>query len=148
MEVIMVTVIIVLLLSFALFFYFKFYKGRIERIGSEVLEEEAGVLLANFLSMPEFQCTQRGVYRNCVDIVKLDSFMELMRNDNYRNFYINYFGWKTIKVEQVYPGDGAWLLYDNKKKAESKIIISSPISLYEPNENKYSLGKLMVEVYG
>ena len=106
--------------------------------------------------MPELSCTNQ---KNCIDIIKLINFQSVY-NQN-RAHYVSLFKNKKILVEQIYPETtqnictfqptfpiqcNSIVLYQTTEKP-NKYLISLPISLYYPNLNKYSLGKLTLEVY-
>jgi hypothetical protein len=160
LETLMVTVIIVIILVMGIIFYFKAYGNAILQEGERLSMQEQNVLAASIVSMPEFQCTIRSVARYCVDIVKLYSFLSLKDKPIYKNI----FGNRMIVVSQIYPpsGDngctingyqegadcGKWVLYDNPRQDyKSRPIVGMPISLFNPINNRYSIGILTVEDY-
>ena len=160
LETIMVTVIIVVILVIGIIFYFKAYGNTILQEGERLSMQEQNVLAASITSMPEFQCTIRSIARYCVDTVKLYSFLSL----NSRPFYKNLFGNRMIAVEQIYPPAGnnectiqsyqdgtecgKWVLYNNPRQNYiSRPIVGMPISLFNPVNNRYSIGILSVEDY-
>lgn len=164
-ETIMVMLVVVILLSLALFFYFKFSSSRVSSTSSYLSDQESAVLLGSITSMPELQCSFRKVAKPCIDASKLFNFDELI--NKYPDYYSSLFGYKTIKLKQVYPYSptkqcslsdfqdpnyprtcGVWIVYNNPKPGfKENITISTPVSLYFPSSNIYNLGVLSVGVY-
>lgn len=165
-ETILVLIVVFVLIASVMILYFKFSNKSIEETSEELIMEGSSVFLESIVSMPEVQCSTRGIEKNCVDVLKLYSLRDNI-GKNYRSYYTEVFGYKTIKVIQLYPvpkeGEctmfdyqnvdfisncNTWTIYESVKKGyKSKNIISTPVSLYFPDSGIYSIGKLQIEVY-
>jgi len=157
METIMVLVLIVLLIIGGLVVYFKFFSGKIEETKDELSVQEFSVLLNVISSMPEFQCSEESIEKNCVDLVKVHASKEIIASNG--KHYFDKFGYKKIYFEKIYPAStekecsnddflgnmncNKWTVYDNLK-GESFRKISTPVSLYMQTEDEYYIGRLVV----
>ena len=155
LETILVLFVFIVILGLALFYYYDYTIKSIETLGEELTEEQASILLLSIASLPEISCYND----NCIDTSKLLAFQNSQKN-------YKIFSKKTIKIEQLYPEPASaaqctlqhfqtkeypnnckyWLLSESKKLASSRLF-SIPVSLYYPESNTYSLGKLIIEVY-
>ncbi len=171
-ESIMVIVVVVVLLSIGLVMYYKISSANIESAGKRISDSEASVLINIIDSMPEVQCSLRGVPKDCVDVVKLQAFKKL--GETKKEAYVDDLGFKVIRFEQIYPlphktklfvnngecttnafqspeypGNCAnWTVYLNPKpRYESKDILRVPVSLFQPLTKEYAVGILSMEVY-
>ncbi len=171
-ESIMVVIVVVVLLSIGLVMYYKISSANIESAGKRISDTEASVLISTIDSMPEIQCSLRGVPKDCVDVVKLQAFKKFAETK--REVYVDNLGFKVVRFEQIYPlpdktsllvNNGEcttnafqspeypdncanWTVYSNPKpRYESKDILRIPVSLFQPITKKYAVGILSMEVY-
>ncbi|MFH0936341.1 MAG: hypothetical protein V1815_01525 [Candidatus Woesearchaeota archaeon] len=154
-ETLIVLIIFFIILIISIFFYYQYSIGNIREKGEDALTTSSSVLLSSISSLPDISCNKD----NCIDIVKLLAFV-----DDNKDYPI--FDKKTITIEQVYPQPTSDklctpILYQqmnfplNCKKfilhkaieTQNKQIISTPISLYYPQNKQYGIGKLIIEVY-
>lgn len=155
-ETILVLFIFILILVFGLYFYYQYSFSNIQQTSFELSEAEANALVSSITSLPELSCTNQ---KNCIDIIKLINFKSVY-NQN-KAYYASFFKNKKILVEQIYPEStqnlctfqpifpiqcNSIILHQPVEKP-NKYILSLPISLYYPNLDKYSLGKVVLEVY-
>lgn len=149
MEMIMVLLIIFIILSLALVVYFKFFLVSIREKGQQLSMQEADVLLASITSMPELQCSFRSQDELCLDIIKLESFKNLLNQESNALYYDRILGGKNIRVEQVYP-EGCdickWDIYSTSRDNAEKFTISTPVPLFFPGAREYRIGRLTIEV--
>lgn len=165
METFMVLIIIVFLIFFGLFMYFKYSVSHAKQTAVEVCVQDASQMLSSVLSLPELQCSVQGVVKsNCIDTVKLLMFEKSSK------FLEGSAGClKKIEFVQVYPKPdkndtecnvnnmkspdfplscGKWTLTNPKNvKNKSTRIISQPISLYYPHINQYGIGLMRITLY-
>ncbi len=100
---------------------------------------------ASFL--PELQCSEENVrVEDCIDLLKLNAAAALLKENNF--YYYDVFEFSKIWVENVFPEEDEWLLY-NKTPANYKDQLSTfvPVSLFNPTSKEYSFGILAVETY-
>jgi hypothetical protein len=92
--------------------------------------------------LPELQCSTKNIIdENCFDKYKLDSFESL--DDE---FYYPFFYFSKITVNETYPGDDGWVLYDRYLNGTSyKTTI--PILLRNVTASTDSFGLLIVEYF-
>lgn len=165
-ETILVLLVVIVLIASAMIVYFKFYGQSLKKESEELVMQGSSVMLESITSMPEIQCSVRGIEKNCVDTMKLFIFRDNLMKDH-RGYYTEVFGMKTIKFIQLYPitSEGecnlfdyqnidylkncnTWTIYEYKKpNYTQKKIISTPVSLYFSNSGIYSIGRLQIEVY-
>lgn len=151
METIMVLVVIVILLSIGIFFYYKFYLEDLKQKDEGLSRVERDILLASILAMPEIQCSFNTVEQGCIDWKKIETDYI---NQNEQS-YFTIFGSRVIKIEQTYPveNENKFTIYDRPRpNANTKEIISVPVSMYfskeqADGEDVYTIGKLIVEDY-
>ena len=167
-EMLMVLIVIVIMISFGILFYYGFFISSIRKGGEVMANQEASVLLATIAFMPEFQCSVRTTDVSCIDTLKLYSFKRILREKKYQKHYVSLFKWKQIQFERIYPipkskeecktthyqaldypeNCAIWTVYNNSKlKYDSKVRISTPVSLYYPTTGEYAVGKLIIEAY-
>ena len=161
-ETMLVLFIIVLIIIVGMIVYYRFSIERLKGISEELSEQEASVLLASISRLKEIGCSNE----ECIDTSKLIPFYRISSEN--REFYRGILGYKRIIVEQLYPvissneectaskynqvdypnNCGYWVVYDEKPiKINKAIKISTPISLYFPEDDKYGIGRLEIEVY-
>ena len=172
-ETIIILIVFFIIIIIAIVFYYKFYFSDIERTGEEISLQRADVLLASITSLAEVQCSSNLIDEECIDAGKLMILnSSLSLNGLFRSNYFDSFQYKVIKFKQVYPNgvtfgsppincetdefkaskdtdnNCLWTIYDNSKlNYKSKISVSTPVSLYYPGNEVYTIGKLIVEVY-
>ena len=136
-----------ILLTFGFIFY-----ARMQKSGYATEAEEVTVLKAIQVSekaafLPEIQCSFDNIpVEDCIDIEKLTAFSTLAVSENI--YYYNVFGFSRIEIEQIYPSQQTWTLYDNPfPNYQDVVAIQLPTSLYYPGEDEYSFGAVLVSVY-
>ena len=152
-ETIAVLLIFFVLIAFGLIFYVRVYSGSIEETGEEYFELKA-IQTAQLVSfLPELQCTSPTsmniVDDNCFDLLKVKALSEIIKDDSkLRNeYYYDLFGSSKISIEQIYPSEMKWDVYDKSSNKKSKSSIKIPISLYNASSNRNNFGILNIDVY-
>ena len=116
METIGVIFIFFVLILFGAIFYFKFSVASFEAAQEEAVAQQAmdNTLLALF--MPEIICSrgEAEAEDNCVDLTKV-RVLETVMQEHTNDYYFNIFGFSTISVTMVYPGERTWVIYDREK---------------------------------
>ena len=143
LETIMVLVVVVIILAMGIFYYYKFYIGEVEEKETGLSDIERDVLLASVLTLPEIQCSFNAIEQDCIDMKKVETnYIQ----DN-KGEYLQKFGFRVIKIIEVYPGNSDKTIYSNIRLGyKTKNVVSMPVSLYFSNED-YRMGKLVVEDY-
>ncbi|MBU1204485.1 MAG: hypothetical protein KKA61_00405 [Nanoarchaeota archaeon] len=155
-ETIAVLLIFFVLIGFGLIFYVRVYSGGIQETGEEYFELKA-IQTAQLVSfLPELQCTSPTsmsiVDDNCFDLLKVKALSGIIsdpENQKLRNeYYYDLFGFSKISIEQIYPSEMKWDVYDkspaNKKSMSS---IKIPISLYNASSRENNFGVLNIDIY-
>ena len=86
-------------------------------------------------NMAEFKCSHLGVEEECLDWLKVRSFNSLGFGENYSVFKDKSVILKKDGVEN--------LIYSDADCSDARII-SSPVSLYDPLLDRYSVAELIV----
>jgi hypothetical protein len=149
-ENIAILFIFILLVVFGMVFFF-----RVQTAGMQIKQQEnaqlAAVQIAQRVSfLPELRCSSENVVvSNCYDALKMEFAYEVIKDNE--AYYYDTFGFSTIWVEEVYPEEKQWLLYNNTgNKNETPSIFHIPISIYDPitsSLGSYNFGVLHVGVW-
>jgi hypothetical protein len=154
METMIVVVVFVIILVVALGFYFKFSMSELEETGQEVCLVSNTVLLSSIAAMPEVECSVNGNTLDCVDTSKLLVFDPAREYGDYFNKVCD----QNVYFEVVYPTPEEGECTQNSYPDCSEFVfyqsdpdavgqrIGTPVSLYYPIEDKYIVGRLVVEV--
>ena len=164
-ETLLVLLVVVFLIVAGIFVYYLFFYRSLGGIGGEKTDFENLVLLYTFSQMPEVKCESE----DCVDVVKLFSFKELIKEN--RGYYASRFGKRRVIVENIYPelnenirkvectlekyqqslfpeNCGFIVVYDNLDNSKGIVSVSLPVSLFYGNLNEYRIGVLRVGING
>jgi hypothetical protein len=152
---VMVLFVFFILLAITLIFYFQSMSGSFLEEKGEILGFRYSGLLSVVANMPEFKCSKNAIEDECLDEIKLKAFRDLKDSDyDVGSLTINpilkqhynelFSGINAIYVNKVYPNTDEWELYGDKDK-EGRIY-AMPISLYDPVEDKFSIGILRIKV--
>lgn len=116
METIGVLFIFFVLVLFGIIFYFKYQQIALQEKQEELVVARAMDTTLQALFLPELQCS-RGEAEpedNCIDLVKLRAWNET-REKYIDDYYFNLFSYSRIYVEEIYPGNETWVLYEREK---------------------------------
>jgi len=131
-ESILVIFIFIVILSIGLIVFHRYNTESIKNAEFEYKKDKFELLLVEIPNMPELKCSKFAEENECIDIMKLEFFEGDFRD-------------KRIVIEEVYPHDVIWIL--SEATGDNKLIASTPISLYDPVEDEFSIGKLIIEWY-
>lgn len=161
-ETFFVLLLVVVLLFLGIFLYAKFFTGSLQQRADTLSEREATLFLARFSSLAEVRCADKP----CLDTSKFFPFQSLAQQ--HRITYTQLLGNQKISVEEVYPvplsstlctralylqpsypgSCSRWVLYEQKPTTTKQtMVLSTVVSLYYPENDLYTLGRLTVEVY-
>ncbi len=150
-ETIIVIFIVIILLVMGMVFFQRYQERSIlgEQEKYELQKFDNQLLIIP--TLPEIQCSRLLESKNCIDTTKLQVFKEISNSDHYRKKL----GFKTIQVKTIYPQQNiigcpnencnSWIIYSNPKDSGISLIRTSPVSLYNPITNTYSIGELSIE---
>jgi len=152
----MVILVFLLLLIISLIVYFKFSYSEIRETNDIILEEKFSTLVNAITSMPEIKCSVKNAEKECLDAKKLVAFKHALDDNEMREYYIEEFGVKGIKIEIVYPPSmtsngcnyGTYEAsndcgyYELFPVGSNELRYSTPVSIYYPDKNMYKIGKL------
>lgn len=145
-ETIAVLFVFFILILIGLIFYVRIIKGNIEGDKEEASQLRAIGIAQRAMFLPELQCSEDNIIRdNCIDIWKLESAENLMKNNEI--YYYDLLEFSNVNVSQIYPAEEEWRVYSRKIENTNRFVTNVPISLYNPNTRKYGFGILTIETY-
>jgi len=152
-ETIAILFIFFVLLLFGVVFYFRYQKIAFQEKQEELLAARAMESTLKALFMPELICS-RGEAEpedNCFDVLKLNATQKTMQQylDEY---YFEIFSYATIEVQETYPENQTWILYDKPKpeftrKEPTFFVVTLRDELAGINQPEYGFGYVSVTVY-
>lgn len=147
LETIAVLFIFFVLVAIGLVFYAVVLRGNIEQQKEEGMELTSIQVAQRAYSLPELQCSEDNIVSdNCIDILKLESASKIIPDNGI--YYYDRLLFSTITIDEVYPGDGNWILYDRPlDEFSSRISTQIPISLFDPVTKENYFGVMNVELY-
>ena len=150
LETILVMFVMFVILALAMIFYFNAQKTSITQQASENKESNAIEISQAVSSLIELQCSQEDIRDfNCFDLYRLESMKAKIEKDNNLriNYYYEIFGSSAIYVDEIYPIQKRYVLYNRTLSTGSRSRFFTPISLYEASEKTYSFAILTVDTY-
>jgi len=155
-ENIAVLLIFFIIIAFGLIFYGVFQAGSIRESQREVFDREAVRIALTASYFPELMCTEDNhITENCMDMEKVHALSERgapgsVDRDMFL-FYESEFRDSKIIVQEVFPSDSYWVIYDNAPGNFTEMIPTFiPVTIKDPTRRlgkQYALGLLTVEVY-
>ncbi|RJQ17580.1 hypothetical protein C4573_01220 [Candidatus Woesearchaeota archaeon] len=143
-------VVIIILIVLGLVFYSVLSRSNVDDKKIEIANLEAIEVASFATAIPELHCTFLGAASaNCFDAVKVANFSSLLSSDTDAYlYYAEFFKNARISIEEVYPGNASWLIYENNKSVrQSELPVYIPINLYYPLDDDYSFAVLKVVKY-
>jgi len=148
-ENIAIIFIFILLVVFGMVFFFK-----VQTVGIKIKQQEnielSAIQVAQKVSfLPELRCSSENVpVPDCYDALKMQNIQSVIEGDQV--YYYEIFKYSTIYIEEIFPGNRTWMIYDNRGDKESKLSTQIPISIYDPMTStlgSYYFGILHVGVW-
>ncbi len=134
---VLVLAVFFVLLFIGLIFYFRFSFESFKESQDKILGERYNVYLSYIINLPELKCSYMGVEKECLDV----SRMKQLRDPYYQRVFS---GVTKIYVQDITKDKETVLyLYDWTGGGE---VYSTPISLYYPENDKYTIGKLYLVI--
>ena len=138
-EMAFVLVAVVFLFALLFLFFARFQSSQIQERVTEVREARTITMLRVVTSFPELRCSKSfgsASEINCIDKDKLMVFDESSSMQNkYSSIWRSVFISK-ITIDEIYPQDESYIIYDNSNAGDSIITYSTYIPLCEETINK------------
>jgi len=157
-ETIAILFVFFILLIFGFIFYSKVEVRNIQLQGSQIQDQKAVEVAEIFSFLPEIQCTKQNIpTHNCIDIMKIDAFSSLIKNNQeYKQYYYDQFLRSRITVNESYPDSSVSFVVYNQvpdkwtKKSSTQI----PVAIYnatgDPTTGRlpyYAFGIVYIDYY-
>ncbi len=154
-ETILVVFVFILILIIGAGLFIRYQGQSIQEENKAYQREQFNLIITTLPQLAELKCSQLEEKKACLDTYQLTAFSILDKN------LFKELGLKTITVSTTYPTAnsklctsktlddcGVWQLYSKKPPSiQSTIKAVTPISLYNPITQEYSIGILTVEAY-
>lgn len=148
------SIFIVIFILIIIIFGLVFYSGAKEE---ESIEKKAKFAELDSIkisqvasSLAEVQCSLTDVQEpSCFEIEKMDAFINITENKKSltREHFFSKLGNAQLVVEEVYPGNDRWVLYNNtlaENESQSGLPVIVPVSLYDATSGEYRYGVLYI----
>jgi len=157
-ETIAVLFIFFVLIVFGLIFYFKYQQYSLKEEQEQLVISNAIRTTSKVLFLPELQCSKGAAEPedNCIDLMKVRHVAEVF-DRHLTDYYYPIFGYSKIVINQIYPEQKEWVIYDHPKPIYANETIIPLESTYFTltlkdeslgGENiHYSFGYIQVGVY-
>ena len=161
-ETLMVVFIIVVIILLGLVVFFKFNSADIDRAHKDHRDFRIKAMIATFPDLGEIKCSKHGTYEDCVDMYKVLVMNALFKsNEQYRTNLLERYGFMDIRFQMIYPDKGSeechtgktkdcgtYVAYSNVPRNNKGLMrITTPISVYVPNEDRYGIALLNISRY-
>ena len=133
---VLVLAVFFVLLFIGLIFYFSFSFESFKESQSKILSERYNVYLSYVINLPELKCSYMGVEKECLDV----SRMKQLRGQYYQRVFD---GVTKIYVDDITKNKETVLYLYGAGIGE---VHSTPVSLYYPENDRYTIGKLYVVI--
>lgn len=119
-ETIAVMFIFFVLILFGIIFYAKYSEVAYQEKQAELLGKKAVEITSKTIFLPELICSRGSAEPElyCLDMLKLKQVPKTFK-DNFADYYFDLFPNTKITVEEIYPGNSSWVLYDKPKMIKS-----------------------------
>lgn len=158
-ETIAVLFIFFILVIFGIVFYSRYQAGSIKEQQQEFSQRNTIEITTRTLFLPELLCTKgkAEIDTFCFDVTKLNHIKDTTQpSDQLRDYYFQVFGYATIKVKELFPGDQEWTIYEKPKinpdtntpspnKEKTYFIVSLRDDITKRGSSRF--GMVEVEVY-
>jgi len=166
-ETIIAVFIFIIIIIIGMSVFFKYQESSIQQDVKNFRLAQLGNSILTLPDTSEFVYTEDGKKISAVDTTKLLSLKSLVNKK--KNYYIEKYGYKNITIIEVYPKPentqectegtlencGKWSIYNEIPQKYQGIQTSNipklrketPISLYYPITEKFTIGILIVEEY-
>ncbi|MBN2112246.1 hypothetical protein JW707_04055, partial [Candidatus Woesearchaeota archaeon] len=148
-ETIAVLVVFFFLLVFGVSFYFVLQRSSYNRQVDRNAQLVSVQLSQKISDIPELDCALVGIQiENCIDMIKLDKFNEVLQTDDGQLAYFDVLGYSKIYARTIYPEFKKYDLYDKEpEKFMAAYRNQIPLLLFDSINNKFSFAVLEVTTY-
>ncbi|MFC1774919.1 hypothetical protein ACFLZN_01235 [Nanoarchaeota archaeon] len=148
-ETLGVLIVFMILLGFALIFYGQIQKGELQESLAKQVDRKSIEISLKAVSMPELDCsTVAQTEQTCIDLFKLESFAEILTDDNNKLEYFDVFENSKMEVKDIFSNK-TWIVYNNRPDfVKTELLFVSPILIKEPLSESKNMGIVEVTVYG
>lgn len=148
-ETVGVLVVFFFLLIGGSVFYFGAQTSSLEKDRVEAQEQESLQIVLKSLYLPELDCSFLKTQKeNCVDVLKVEHFSRLLRNESVMQSYYEEFGDATIRISEIYPEGRSFVLYNNTPAEFRDVRVTrSPVLVYDSIQDIQRFGVIEVRVY-
>ncbi|MBI4153360.1 hypothetical protein HY497_02455 [Candidatus Woesearchaeota archaeon] len=147
-ETIAILVIFFIIVLFGFMFYAQFQRSSYDENKVILAGEKAVSISLHALLLPELRCSKGDnvPIKDCLDLSKLDISVQKMAEE--RDYYFDIMGFARVSVQQYYPTEQAWVLYDHPLENAPRVPqMNIPIALFDPITKTFRYGVLTVAVY-
>jgi hypothetical protein len=145
METVMILIVFFFILVIGLVFYANVQIGAAKDDLKKYNELKAIGNMQKLLFLPELQCVGGDEGFTCIDVLKLKALADVMANGTNRIYYSEELGKSLVVVNEVYPGNDSFVLYNNTVKGTASFI---PVSLKYPIDGTYHMGLITIRTGG
>ncbi len=159
-ETIAVLFIFFVLILFGIIFYYQYQKVSLVEKQQELVASRAMDTTLKVLFLPELICTKGEAEPedNCFDMMKLRHVNETFK-EYLTKYYFNLFSYSRISVQEVYPGNSTFILYDKetppqedgsrswKYREPTFFVVALKDEMKGTAISEYGIGYVEVEVY-
>jgi len=148
-ETIAVLVVFFFLLVFGVSFYFVMqrtsYNRQVER-NAQLLSVQLSQKISD---VPELDCALAGIQiDNCIDLIKLERFFEILDEDLKRVSYFDTLGYSEIYIRTIYPEAKKYELYNLQPPLFTSAYMNHiPVLLYNSIDKDFAFAVLEVRTY-
>ena len=146
-ETIGVLIVFMIIFSIGISFYGRVQEQSFLDAQAKFSEFDSIKMSVVAMHLPELSCTLRDVVgSSCIDLDKA-RFFEAHSSD-IRAHYVTLFGQGRIWIEQFYPSEMTFELYNLTPSSDYALLLTPhPIVIYNSTTRSYGLGTLYVEKY-
>ena len=147
-ETIAILIIFFIIVLFGFMFYAQFQRSSYDEKKVVLAGEKAISISLHALLLPELRCSKGDnvAIKDCIDLYKLEISGQKMAGEY--DYYFDIMGFANVSVQQYYPTQKIWVLYDHPlENAPRRPRTSIPIALFDPVTKTYTYGVLTVAVY-
>lgn len=150
---IFIVIFLLLLIVFGIVFYSGAQESSVKRKQSKFAELESIEKAQISSSLGELRCSMTGTEQtSCFEVERIQAFINLTEEHPRltQQYYFSKLGDTQIVIEQVYPTEEQWLVYNNTLSdsvRQSGLPVIIPVSLYSSARQTYGYGVMYVTTF-
>ena len=144
-ETMAVLVIFFILIFIGFIFYGRMVRTDIGKESYELSQLKSISTAQKVMFFPELQCSDDSLVKeNCIDRLKLDSAMMVMRDNEI--YYYDMLEFSEINITSIYPNEQKWTVYSRKPDTfKSRFITNVPVLIHDPLTGRDDFGIITIE---